>query len=261
MNVQRVLAAIAEPTRFRIVELLASAPRTVGEVASELGALQPQTTKHLQAMEAAGVITVHRLGRRRVASLRRETFEQLAGSLGVFVAALPETATLEAYQHAIAAEEARSTGHDEATRIIRFTREFAAPPADVWRAWTDPELLRQWWAPEHFEAVVCEIEAVAGAPIRIVFGEADGAEYLATGRVLVAVPGHEFRFELAPLDGAGQPLFTATYAVGFAGDGHTELALEIHVSSVRPEAAPAIAGLEIGFPQLLAQLDSVVRTN
>src|SRR6478735_7487337 len=82
MDFQRVLVAIAEPQRYRIVTLLAEGPRTVGEIASALSALQPQTTKHLQALESAGVIAVHRLGRRRLASLERQTLRSLAEHLG-----------------------------------------------------------------------------------------------------------------------------------------------------------------------------------
>ena len=44
LDVQGVLQAIGEPTRFRIIELLATRPHAVGEVAEALGALQPQTT-------------------------------------------------------------------------------------------------------------------------------------------------------------------------------------------------------------------------
>ena len=38
MDFQRVLVAIAEPQRYRIVTLLAEGPRTVGEIASALSA-------------------------------------------------------------------------------------------------------------------------------------------------------------------------------------------------------------------------------
>ena len=37
--------------------------------------------------------------------------------------------------------------------LLRLEREFDAPLADVWRAWTDAEILEQWWAPLPFKAV------------------------------------------------------------------------------------------------------------
>ena len=38
-------------------------------------------------------------------------------------------------------------------RKMNVVREFAAPLKHVWKAWTDSELLDQWWAPEPWKAV------------------------------------------------------------------------------------------------------------
>lgn len=35
-------------------------------------------------------------------------------------------------------------------RDLIFTRTFNAPIEQVWRAWTDPALVMQWWGPDHF---------------------------------------------------------------------------------------------------------------
>lgn len=37
-------------------------------------------------------------------------------------------------------------------KTITVTRDFAAEPALVWRAWTEKELLEQWWAPKPWRA-------------------------------------------------------------------------------------------------------------
>ena len=41
---------------------------------------------------------------------------------------------------------------DIANKKIRVVREFDAPVDQVWRAWTEPELLDQWWAPKPWTA-------------------------------------------------------------------------------------------------------------
>jgi uncharacterized protein YndB with AHSA1/START domain len=38
------------------------------------------------------------------------------------------------------------------------TRVFDAPVERVWEAWTDPELVKQWWGPDGFSAPVCKMD-------------------------------------------------------------------------------------------------------
>src|SRR5690348_14784000 len=96
-----LLAALAEPNRLRIVELLAAAPRAVGEVAVQTGLRQPQATKHLQALERAGLVTVHPLGRRRIYALRRDGLRELRAWLERFDADHPSEDVLAQYAGAI----------------------------------------------------------------------------------------------------------------------------------------------------------------
>jgi uncharacterized protein YndB with AHSA1/START domain len=46
----------------------------------------------------------------------------------------------------------RSTTMKSDTVDVVSTREFAAPVAQVWRAWSDPDYLTQWWGPSGFTA-------------------------------------------------------------------------------------------------------------
>ena len=71
------LTALAEPNRFRIVELLREGPLTVGEVATRLGMRQPQTSKHLKVLADAGILEVRPVANRRIHALRPEPFEEL----------------------------------------------------------------------------------------------------------------------------------------------------------------------------------------
>ncbi len=54
------------------------------------------------------------------------------------------------------------------TQEHTFERTYAAPIADVWRAWTEPELLRQWWGPEKTTVPECEVDLQVGGRIHIV---------------------------------------------------------------------------------------------
>src|SRR3954447_3519102 len=127
-----IVIAIAEPNRIRIVELLGVAPRSVGEIAAALQLRQPQVTKHLQTLERAGLVSVHRLGQRRISALRRDRLRELADWAAALAAAHPSEDVLEQYRTAIEAERAAlaQTGGAPADRTIVVDRRLAAAQAD-----------------------------------------------------------------------------------------------------------------------------------
>ena len=65
-----VFTALAEPQRRRIVELLLGGERGVNEVAEALALGQPSASKHLKALERAGLASVRRDAQRRRYRLR-----------------------------------------------------------------------------------------------------------------------------------------------------------------------------------------------
>lgn len=70
-------AALAEPNRLHIVELLSNGPLSVGEIASQLSFNQPQTSKHLRVLCDAGLVEVQAIANRRIYKLRTEPFKEL----------------------------------------------------------------------------------------------------------------------------------------------------------------------------------------
>jgi DNA-binding transcriptional ArsR family regulator len=71
------LVALAEPNRLRIVELLRTGAQPVGDIADNLGLRQPQTSKHLNVLREAGLVTVTPDAQRRLYELRPEAFHDL----------------------------------------------------------------------------------------------------------------------------------------------------------------------------------------
>jgi uncharacterized protein YndB with AHSA1/START domain len=69
-------------------------------------------------------------------------------------------------------------------RNIEFTRMFDAPREKVFRAWTDPQLLAQWWGPSGFTNPVCDLDVRPGGEYHIVMRSPDGVEYPVRGRYL-----------------------------------------------------------------------------
>lgn len=256
-----LLAALAEPNRLRIVELLGESPRPVGEIATRLELRQPQVTKHLQTLERTGLVQVYPLGRRRIYALRRERLRELGEWLSGFEATHPSESVLVEYRAAIDTEQALSERERRAPRTIQLKRELPASPSRVWRAWTTATGVRRWWSPAHFDVAECEVDAVPGGRLRIAMVEGDGSRHEAAGRFLTLSRPRSLSFELAPLDTAGQPLFHAVHEVRLAQRGQqTRLTLAIHLSDVPPEAAPAIAGVALGWEQALDKLKTQLRT-
>jgi hypothetical protein len=96
---------------------------------------------------------------------------------------------------------------------------------------------------------------VPRAPLRIVMQEGDANRHVATGSFIDLRPRNALSFELAPLDGDGVPLFSAVHDVRLARHGTgTRLSLTIRVTNARPKAARALAGMHLGWNQLLDNL-------
>jgi DNA-binding transcriptional ArsR family regulator len=63
------LAALGDPTRQAIVELLAAGPRAVGEIAAELPVSRPAVSQHLRVLKDAGLVVDRPAGTRRLYQL------------------------------------------------------------------------------------------------------------------------------------------------------------------------------------------------
>lgn len=69
---QRRLACLGDPSRFRIVQRLAEARLCVSELAGNVRLSQSCTTRHLQALTAAGLVRPERAGKRVLYVLRED---------------------------------------------------------------------------------------------------------------------------------------------------------------------------------------------
>jgi DNA-binding transcriptional ArsR family regulator len=70
-------AALAEPNRFRIVELLRAGPRPVNEIGERLRLNQPQVSKHLRVLKEAGLVDVQPKAQQRLYELRAQPLRRL----------------------------------------------------------------------------------------------------------------------------------------------------------------------------------------
>ena len=71
------LLAIADPTRRRIVELLAERDRTSGELVAEFDVSAPAISQHLNVLREAGLVTTRVEGQSRIQTLNPGGFDEL----------------------------------------------------------------------------------------------------------------------------------------------------------------------------------------
>ncbi|CAN5549731.1 metalloregulator ArsR/SmtB family transcription factor [soil metagenome] len=70
-------AALAEPHRREILELLRSGERSVGDLVERLDLSQPGVSKHLKVLREAGLVAVKPSGKRRLYGLRAEPLSEI----------------------------------------------------------------------------------------------------------------------------------------------------------------------------------------
>jgi len=79
-HLDATLAALADPTRRRVVNLLRRRPRRAGELANAFGMSAPAMSRHLRTLRRHGLIEEQRVdgdARVRLYRLRRERFDEL----------------------------------------------------------------------------------------------------------------------------------------------------------------------------------------
>ncbi len=68
-----------------------------------------------------------------------------------------------------------------------ISRDFDAPRALVFQAWTEPTRLARWWGPAPFTTPVCELDARPGGAYRLVMRSTEGVDYPLKGAFLEVV--------------------------------------------------------------------------
>ncbi|WP_282780998.1 MULTISPECIES: metalloregulator ArsR/SmtB family transcription factor [unclassified Nocardia] len=262
----RIASVLGDAARWRMVELLAERPRSVGELAQLTGLRQPQTTKHLQTLARAGLVTVFPLGQRRVYALETSPLHDLAQRLrelaDTAAAHADERDALAHYRAAIDTET-RAAQRDRWAdgRDFRFERTLAAPRDLVWRYWTDAALLGSWWSPPSLRVAACVLDAEPGGRVVLDYRDAEGTHYRSAGRVEAATAPEHLVFDLSVLDASGAVSFTGHYDLTLTevADG-TRLRLHLTLTDTAVAAAPYVAGIETGWNQVLGRLADTIAT-
>jgi uncharacterized protein YndB with AHSA1/START domain len=145
---------------------------------------------------------------------------------------------------------------DQKVPLVRITREFDAPPEMVFRAHTDPELVKQWLGPYRHEMKVDYWDCRSGGSYRYVHSS-DGNEFGFHGCFHEVRPNEvivqTFTFEGVP-DGVALEKMTFEDL----GDGRTRLVGTSLVDSFEDRDAFVASGMEEGVIEGYERLDALL---
>jgi uncharacterized protein YndB with AHSA1/START domain len=138
-------------------------------------------------------------------------------------------------------------------------RIFDAPRELVWKAWTNPAQLAQWWGPKCFTNPVCRADVRPGGEIYVEMRAPDGTVYPMSGRYHEIVKPERIVFSSGALDAEGKPMFDIMSTVTLSDvGGKTSLKLEAKVTSMTALAPQHLSGMREGWSQSLDRLAELV---
>jgi uncharacterized protein YndB with AHSA1/START domain len=136
-----------------------------------------------------------------------------------------------------------------------ITRVFDAPRELVFKVWTDPRHMAQWWGPNGFTNPVCELDVRVGGAIRIHMRAPYGVVYPMTGVFEEITEPERLVFVSSALDEKGNSMFDVRSTVTFAEQrGKTQLTLQLRVIKTTAQAPQYLKGMEAGWTQSLDRL-------
>jgi uncharacterized protein YndB with AHSA1/START domain len=148
-----------------------------------------------------------------------------------------------------------SVGAEPAERMLVITRIFDAPRELVFKAWTDPKHMAQWWGPKGFTNPVCEMDVRPGGALRIVMRAPDGINYPMTGVFREIVEPERLVFTNVAVDAEGNPLLEGLTTVTFTEHrSMTKLILQTSAVGLVADAVRMLEGMEEGWSQSLDRL-------
>ena len=157
----------------------------------------------------------------------------------------------------MSASEKPAATFGEGTVVI--TRVFDTPRALAWQAWTDPNMLAQWFGPRGFTSSVPQLDVRVGGALRIVMHGPDGNDYPMKGVFREVVAPERLVFSNIAVDQDGHHLLEGETTVTFAEQsGKTTLTLQTYAVGLVPIAPQMLAGMEAGWTQSIDKLQELV---
>lgn len=147
-------------------------------------------------------------------------------------------------------------------RDLGFTRLIPVARHKLWRCWTEPELIVQWFTPPPWQTISAEMDVRSGGSSLIVMRSPDGTEMPNPGVYLEVVPGERLVFTDAytrAWEPSAKPFMTGILTFADEGDG-TRYTVQVRHWTVEDAQAHAAMGFEQGWATATDQLAALAAT-
>jgi len=145
---------------------------------------------------------------------------------------------------------------DPRVPMLRLTRDFDASPADVFRAWADPDLVVRWLGPVDRTMEVERYDCVSGGAYRYVHVRGDDRQWF-HGSFHDVRPG-ELIVQTFTWEGMPDSVALETARFHDLGDGRTRLVTTSLTDSFEGRDAFVASGMEAGVRDSFAKLDALL---
>lgn len=144
-----------------------------------------------------------------------------------------------------------------ADRELVLTRVIDAPRETLYRAWTEPELLKQWFAPAPLTTPVAELDVRPGGANLVVMRLPDGQQMPNHGVYLEVVPNEKIVFTdayVSAWEPAEHPFMTVILTFDDLGAGKTRYTARVRHWTVADRERHEQMGFHTGWGQCADQL-------
>lgn len=148
-------------------------------------------------------------------------------------------------------------------RDLVLTRIIDAPPAKLYRAWTEPALLTQWFAPLPWTTPRAELDVRAGGASLVVMRGPDGTEFPNRGVYLEVVENERLVFTNAYTNAwepSDKPFMTVILSFEAMDGGRTRYTARVRHWTIEDREAHEKMGFHQGWERCADQLAALVAT-
>ncbi|MGL5114275.1 MAG: SRPBCC family protein [Beijerinckiaceae bacterium] len=142
-------------------------------------------------------------------------------------------------------------------------RMIDASPTALFRCWTEPELMKQWFTPRPWTTPVIETDVRPGGANYVLMRGPNGEEFPSRGVYLDVVPNERIVFTDAYVSGwelSGKPFFTGIITFADAGNGKTLYTARARHWSAEDREKHEKMGFHEGWGMAADQLAEVAKT-